>query len=183
MTEVEIIARAQMYLEKLAKGIDPLTGEEVSESDIINNVRISRCLSYVSDILKKITETGSFEVIKNDFSLTPEQRRRFEYSQYPLSVSEITERLNGLINPVQTSTLKMGVISDWMTHIGMLTEVIINSKKRKRVTAAGRDIGIFSEKKVNQRGVTYEAILYDTNAQHFIIDNIDAIIEFNTGKL
>ena len=39
MTEIKIIARAQMYLEKLANGIDPLTNKEVPENDVVNNVR------------------------------------------------------------------------------------------------------------------------------------------------
>ena len=44
MTELEIMQHAKDYLDKLAKGIDPLTGREVPEGEIINNVRISRCL-------------------------------------------------------------------------------------------------------------------------------------------
>ena len=36
MTEIEIIARAQMYLEKLANGVNPLTDEEVAENDVVN---------------------------------------------------------------------------------------------------------------------------------------------------
>lgn len=39
-------------------GIDPLTGREVSDEDIINNVRISRCLFYVSDVLKRVIDNG-----------------------------------------------------------------------------------------------------------------------------
>ena len=63
MTELEIIAHAQTYLEKLAKGINPLTGEEVGENDVINNVRISRCLFYTADLLKKIVDNkGKFKV-------------------------------------------------------------------------------------------------------------------------
>jgi len=44
MTELEKIAYAKSYIEKLANGINPLTNQEVPESDIINNVKISRCL-------------------------------------------------------------------------------------------------------------------------------------------
>ena len=36
MTEIEIIARAQMYLEKLANGVNPLTDTEVNETDVVN---------------------------------------------------------------------------------------------------------------------------------------------------
>ena len=44
MTDLEIMQHAKEYLDKLARGIDPLTGREVPEDEIINNVRISRRL-------------------------------------------------------------------------------------------------------------------------------------------
>ena len=151
MNEIEIIARAQMYLEKLANGVNPLTDEEVAENDVVNNVRISRCLYYVTGILKQITTTGSFEIQKSEFSLSAQQLERFAYSQTPLTVSEITKRLNELVNPLQCSTLKNGVITEWLTEIGMLTNVIINNKSKKRVTDNGRSVGIISEQRVNHR--------------------------------
>ena len=182
MTDIEIIARAQMYLEKLANGIDPLTNKEVAENDVVNNVRISRCLHYVTGILKQITTTGSFEIQKSDFTLSARQLERFAYSQTPLTVSEITKRLNELADPLQYNTLKNGVITEWLTESGMLTNVVINNKSKKRVTNNGRNIGIISEQRVNQQGSTYEAISYNLNAQHFIIDNIHAVIELNRQK-
>ncbi len=177
MTEIEIIARAQMYLEKLANGVNPLTNEEVAENDVVNNVRISRCLFYVSGILGQITSTGSFEIKKSEFTLSPH-----EYSQTPLTVSEITKRLNQLVNPLQSSTLKNGIITEWLTQSGMLSNIIVNSKSKKRVTDSGRNIGIISEQRVGQQGTPYEAIMYDLNAQHFIVDNIGAIIALNREK-
>ena len=182
MTDIEIIARAQMYLEKLANGIDPLTNKEVAENDVVNNVRISRCLHYVTGILKQITTTGSFEIQKSDFTLSARQLERFAYSQTPLTVSEITKRLNELADPLQYNTLKNGVITEWLTESGMLTNDVINNKSKKRVTNNGRNIGIISEQRVNQQGSTYEAISYNLNAQHFIIDNIHAVIELNRQK-
>ena len=87
-----------MYLEKLANGVNPLTDKEVNENDVVNNVRISRCLYYAAGILKQITATGGFEIQKTDFTLSPQQLAHFEYSQTPLTVSEITKRLNNLVN-------------------------------------------------------------------------------------
>ena len=86
------------------------------------------------------------------------------------------------MNPLQCSTLKNGVITEWLTEIGMLTNVIINNKSKKRVTDNGRSVGIISEQRVNQQGSTYEAISYNLNAQHFIVDNIHSIIELNRKK-
>ena len=56
MTELEKIAYAKTYIEKLANGINPLTDQPVPDADSINNVRISRCLFYVSDLLRQIVE-------------------------------------------------------------------------------------------------------------------------------
>lgn len=182
MTEIETIARAQMYLEKLANGVNPLTDTEVNENDVVNNVRISRCLFYVSGILKQITGTGIYEIRKTEFTLTPKQLADFHYSEEPITISEITKRLNHLVNPAESLTLKNGVITDWLTSLGMLTNVTVNNKNHKRVTEAGTKIGIIFEQKENQQGQSYIAISYNSDAQHFIIDNIDTIIAFNRER-
>ena len=182
MTELETIARAQMYLEKLANGMNPLTDTEVSENDVVNNVRISRCLFYVSGILKQITSTGVFEIQKSDFTLSQEQLAGFPYSDEPITISEITKRLNELVNPAESKPLKNGIITEWLTQAGMFSSVIVNNKNHKRVTDSGRSIGIISEQRVNQQGTKYEAVFYDLNAQHFILDNISTIIEWNRQR-
>ncbi len=50
--------RAKMYVDKLANGINPLTDQPVSDADCIKQAKISRCLLYVSDILRKVIENG-----------------------------------------------------------------------------------------------------------------------------
>lgn len=182
MTEIGIIARAQVYLEKLANGVNPLTDEEVAEKDVVNNVRISRCLFYVSGILKQITTTGVYEVKKTEFTLSQHQLTAFPYSEEPITISEMTKRLNEVANPAASKPLRNGVITEWLTQTGMLSTVTINDKAHKRVTESGRNIGIISEQRVNQQGTTYEAIFYSLSAQHFIIDNIDAIIALNQSR-
>ena len=58
MTEVEKIEYAKFFIDKLANGINPIDDSEISESELINNVRISRCFFYVSDILRQVIENG-----------------------------------------------------------------------------------------------------------------------------
>ena len=41
---LELLKHAKEYIENMANGINPLTGESVKDDDLINNVRISRCL-------------------------------------------------------------------------------------------------------------------------------------------
>lgn len=58
MTNLEVMKRAKTYMDKLANGINPLDDTTLSENDIVNNVRISRCLFYVSDVLRQVIENG-----------------------------------------------------------------------------------------------------------------------------
>ena len=55
MTELEKIEYTKMFIDKLANGINPLDDTPIPENDIANNVRLSRCFFYVSDILRQIT--------------------------------------------------------------------------------------------------------------------------------
>ncbi len=59
MEDIEVLKHAQRYIESMANGVDPLTGEIVSDSDLINNVRISRCLFYVNEKLKSLINEGN----------------------------------------------------------------------------------------------------------------------------
>ena len=186
MTELENIARAQMYLEKLANGVNPLTGAEVGENDVVNNVRIARCLFYTSGILRKIMENkGKFKVETPDrkpFSITPEQLDHFEYAEYGISATEVVRRLNALVDTAYIKEIKAKDIIEWLVQEGLLTNLIVNNKTRRRPTLRGEAIGIYTEERISQYGGMYEAVLYNVNAQKFIAENIRAIITFSCRK-
>ena len=102
MTELETIAHAKNYLDAMAKGNSPLTGEPVPETDLINNVRISRCLFFVSDILRQVLEQGGVKPPRNaekePFHLDHMQLKNFSFSDSAIPVSEIANRINALID-------------------------------------------------------------------------------------
>ena len=58
MTELEKIAYAKSFIDKLANGINPLDDTSIPEGDIANNVRLSHCFFYVSDILCQVYANG-----------------------------------------------------------------------------------------------------------------------------
>lgn len=75
--------RAKAYIDQLANGINPIDGTSVADSDVINNVRISRCLFYVSDILKRVIDNGGSiskkKVAKGPFFLPSEAAKGFRF--------------------------------------------------------------------------------------------------------
>ena len=74
MTELETLMRAKMYVDKLANGVNPLTDEPVLESDVVNNVRISRCLFYVSSVLSKVIDKNQVRKLTDKFTEDTEFR-------------------------------------------------------------------------------------------------------------
>lgn len=186
MTELETIARAKMYIDKLANGINPLDDTAVAENDIVNNVRISRCLFFVSDTLRRVLENGGVGVTsrvkKNKFKITAEELEKFEFSDRPIPVSEITKRINDIADTENSTKLSHNTITSWLSEIGMLKEMINTAgKKSKRPTAEGAELGIFVKEVTSQNG-TFNVVFYNKSAQKFIVDNIPSVIENHSDK-
>ncbi|MBO5440133.1 MAG: hypothetical protein J6A53_05710 [Clostridia bacterium] len=188
MTELEKIEYAKSFIDKLANGINPLNDESIPENDIVNNVRLSRCFFYVSDILRQVIDNGGITTSipirksKQSFRLTEEERAKISISKMPLSVSEISKYLNSLINLETTNKITANTINNWLLESGFLEiSAQPNGKNRKIPTSYGRDIGIFTEERNSQYG-KYIAVLYNEQAQQFIYDNIDAIIALKNEK-
>ena len=181
MTELETIARAKMYIDKLANGINPLDDTAVAENDVVNNVRISRCLFFVSDTLRKVLENGGISttqrVRKSEFNITTEEIEKFEFSDKPIPVSEIAKRVNEVADTENSKKFSHRMITNWLIEIGMLIETEnAEGKKSKRPTAEGNELGIFVEERMGQNG-PYKVVIYSKTAQKFIVDNVFTILE------
>ena len=181
MTELERIVYAKSFIDKLANGINPIDDQPIAEYDVINDVKLTRCLFYVSDILRQIIENGgivsSKKKTKASFSVTQEQISGYSYSEFPIPVSEIAKRINELIDTDGRKKLSYRKITDWLLSINALTEKSMNGKSKKHPTEKGGQIGISLETRNSAYGV-YPVVVYNKEAQKFILDNIDAILKW-----
>lgn len=183
MTEIEKIKYAKTFIDKLANGINPLDDTPISEDDVVNNVRLSRCFFYVSDVLRQVIENGGVSFTKpvrqkkQEFSLSDEARLKIQISKSPISVREISAHLNSIIDLNITKKISAQVINNWLLNAGFLEIVSLPDGKRVKLpTVQGNEVGIFSEEKTGQYG-TYISILFSSQAQQFIYDNVETIIE------
>ena len=184
MTELEKIQRAKMYIDKMANGINPITDEQTVDDDTLNNVRVSRCLFYVSDILRQVIENGGnvgkqAKSGKQQFSITQKELSQFTLSITPIPVSEITKRINSLVEDRPITKLKHTSITSFLIESGFLVQTEAGDGHHAKLpTEQGKSIGISTEERIGQNG-TYRVTVYNTDAQQFILDNIDAVIEIN----
>ncbi len=64
--ELNKLESAKEFLGKLANGINPINDEFIPNDDTVNDVRISRCLFYVTDVLNQLIEAdGNIQNKKN----------------------------------------------------------------------------------------------------------------------
>lgn len=182
MTELEKMKYAKSYVEQLANGVNPLTGSPIPEGDLLNNVRISRCLFYVADILRQVVEKGGVtkpekKPKKEPFCLKYEERRKFEYSDTPISIGELVKRINALADTEKMSKMHFRCISDWLLELGLLcSDVDAQGKRFRKPTAKGADFGLTTVRRSGENG-DYIQTLYNRSAQQFILDNLDAALE------
>ena len=177
MTEIEKIAYAKEFLDRLADGVSPIDGTAIPEGDIVNNVRVSRCLFFVSDVLRQVIENGGINKKRySHLEVTPEQLAHFRYSDTPLKVSEIIERVKECSGN-EKARLSAQRITNWLVSIGALAETSDGYTRRTRVpTESGSELGLIGEDRTTSSGEVYCMVRYSRKAQEFIIDNFEAIL-------
>lgn len=190
MTELEKIAYAKSFIDKLANGVNPIDDSTVPDGDVVNNVRLSRCFFYVSDILRQVIENGGLtpapivkekKLKKQPYYLSPEQAEQFEYSNIPITATEIFNRIMAVGPQEGVKKLPKRNLTKWLISLGLIEEVSVNEAKFKRPTESGREIGILLEERRGQYG-SYFVVLYNRDAQQFIIDNIEVMLTFDEEK-
>lgn len=180
MTELETLYRAKRYIDKLARGIDPITDKEIGTDSCLNHVRLVRCLFYVSDILQRVIDNGGSvgqPQRKLQFSIQPQQLARISPRNYPIKITEFTKMLYDAAGNPQMKQLNPTVITSWLQEKGFLECTINAEGKTERIpTAVGRRIGITAQLRRNQYR-EYMANYYDSSAQQFLLDHIPEILK------
>ncbi len=177
--DMQQIARAKDYVDALAKGINPVTGQAAPESDTINHVKIARCLFFVSEVLGKVL-SGDTAIPRKSKLLEPDvekiDKSRIMIMPRPVTVSKLTAQINDAV-PQNMKKIKTTSVTNWLVSIGALEIVTILDKKHKYPTPDGNVCGITQEKHIGPHGA-YTLVLYNENAQRFIVENLPAILQY-----
>ncbi len=179
MTELEVMQRAKMYMDKLAQGIDPISGCEMSEDSTLNNVRLARCFFYVSGVLQRVIDNGGVvggKAKKAEFQITAHQAARLVPADRSLRITEFADMVLTATGNQEMKRPNIKTITDWLLSKGFLTAQLGADGKQHRVpTEAGIEIGMYAEVRQGQYG-DYQAVYYSPHAQSFLIDHLKEIL-------
>lgn len=184
MTEREKLQQAKRWIDCLAQGIHPLTGEELPEQEAVNDVRISRCLFFVAEVLRRELDAApkSKAAGKKPFVLTWTEREEVELSEKPIPASELARRLNRAAHTPGIRKIQYAHIVNWLTEVGFLRQDFrSDGRLARRPTAEGEKLGITVELR-RQPDRTYPVVVYGIEAQRFVLDNVDAVAAYAVQK-
>lgn len=160
------------WINKLANGMNPLDGSALPDSDIVNNVHISRCLFYVSHVLEDAGKKTSSrqKQYELEFQLNPEIVSKV-YIAERTGIAMFVKEINKVI-PENMQPLAASKVTQWLVLVGYLVEQqSSDGHKYKAPTELGTSIGMTSAWRDGSQG-QYLAVSYDANAQHFILENL-----------
>lgn len=173
--------KAILYLQRIADGNNPVNNMPADDDAVLNNPNVIRCMFYVKDILEEIKRNGGKIVTSKakanaKLPYPIEKLAEFAYEE-DKTISKFAEQLNKDIDKEKYKTISYNTITKWLKAEDFLEVVQVEDRTASRPTRKGRDIGIYTEDRVNQRGQNYLSVLYDQNVQEYIVKNMSAIIE------
>lgn len=183
MTELETMQRAKMYLDKLARGIDPISNQVLPGDSVLNQPRLSRCFTYVSDLLARVILNDGYVGAKPkgpklpEFNATAEELAGVPVSSEPVRISKFLDGIFVALNRPQMRKLGTTTVTDWLLRKGLLEKrTSADGTSQRLPTQEGAQLGIFTETRHGQYG-DYTAVFFDMQAQKFILEHLPEILE------
>lgn len=181
MIDKKKLETAILYLQRIADGKNPVNNMPAEEDTILNNPNVIRCMFFVKEILEEVKRNGGFiggkpkKSAKEDFPL--EALKHFVYRE-DKTISRFIEQVNEAVDDTVYQKLSYRPISQWLKLNGFLAEEY-SQEYHKTMTVSterGTGIGIRSEKQTNAQGVGYIRIIYGKQAQEFLVQNMEMIL-------
>lgn len=179
MEKEEKLLLADEYISSLAKGLHPITKAVLPEDSVINDVKIVRCLYFVSEAIKEAMNCDKKKAErKKPFSISQNEISRFKISNGEITISTIVKKLNELKNDENMAKLTSKPITQWLLNCDLLQEVEENGKIVKRPTESGKSMGMSVRRMMTDHGF-FNAVVYNSKAQQFLLDNLLSILNFD----
>lgn len=179
MIDIEKTKSAKEWILKLANGVNPLNNATLNDTEIVNDVHISRCLFYVAEVLDNLMRTRTSHQEKQydcNFFLSKEDAGRVTLVEQT-GIANFTRGINKVI-PERMRPISTTQILHWLISAGYLVEVSLSDhKKTKQATDKGNLIGISSEWRESIEGKTYISTSYNLEAKKFILANINLMVK------
>ena len=171
---------AILRVNRIVDGYDPVNNQPAQADSILNSPEVIRCMFFVKNVLEEVWANGGQigkTVRKSNKEPFPyEILEMFAYRQD----LTITHLLAQICEPLEGKNIKKiapQTVTKWLKVSGYLTEEFSQVVKKMSTvpTEKGQRLGMYTELR-NYSNNIYLAVIYNRNAQEFIVKNLEAIV-------
>ncbi len=194
MDKLKVIQHAKTYMDKLSKGIDPISG--MDSASLLQQEQLRKCFAFVSDILGEVIDnnglvnlpevTGhNYQIVKKKaaFALNPQQKAKVRITNELINPSSFIKNINAVVDDSSMERLSLKTVNQWLLDKGYINEtkaMTFVNRTVKISTPYSESVGIFEQVVVDKTtGETKKELRYSRQAQQFILDNLDEIIKYS----
>ncbi len=182
--EKERIVKAGEILNKMANGINPVNGQPIDGDCFLQDPRIIRCLFFVQQVLNEAVERQANTAVRKlaEFIITEEEKRKVRFPDENIGVNQFARCINSAIDLNRSRKITGAEINKQLKKMGVLSEELLtDGKKRTIVNENSSNYGIVTEKR-NYNGNEYDMVCFNDIGKKFLLDELEKILEFDTGS-
>lgn len=174
MYSLKELLELKTHIEKLSEGVDPINDIKLRPNHFLNNEELKHSFNELLKIINSLLKQKEYDLINENVQ-----------TNCDLSIKGLMDLINETINDSTNkkynrkmySRKEMMQISCWLVNKGYLEEDIKkDAKKFYKTTDKSKEIGIYSIEKERVGGEKYSVIMYNNEAQKFIIENLNKIL-------
>ena len=161
------IEEIQSSLEELANGVNPFTGEAAKEGDVLNDVRVSRCLFAASDLLKQLVSSQyKYGTKRHRFEYDEELNANIPISSEPITMSKFLANVR-LAYGKETKFTYYDLLP-FLLEKGLFTR---NPEGRPKLYASekGKEHGLENVRREGRYGGHWQTIFHE-EGQRYVIE-------------
>lgn len=165
MKQADILRRARDYLDQIAWGKDPLTGQELPTNTVLRDKTVLETLRRAASDLERIVIYDSGRE-RPPYAPDPARRQQVSATEQTISRREMLARLGRTCDRIEVRTVEPRTLMDYLADRGFIQL----EGQSYSLTPEGSRIGLVSG--------TGERVRFTTQAQQFLLDNLDDLADF-----
>lgn len=176
--------KAKTVLLKIAKGIDPMTGELITEKGCMNDPEIIRCFYFITEVLDKVMD-GSYGKTNrlSQFCITQDQKNIVRFPENAIGVNEFSRQVNMCIDTSISKKLTGTELNKRLRKMGILGEVANQATGGLRtvINSNSEKYGFELEKRFFH-GTEYDMVVLNNKGKQYILDHIEEIMNMDLSE-
>lgn len=150
------------FIECLAMGFNPFSGERLEKESVFNDIHFVRTMFELKDYLQD--HLISEKINKIEFVL----KTRDGIAEKPMNITDFVNKINNLNAEENMKKLPRKSVINWLVS----NEYLIAEEGKKKISEKGTEAGLFYKHKVSIYGIGYDIIMYPVSVLEHILDLI-----------